>query len=74
MTYITHQITTTVVFAFVFTNIAFAADRIKNENKNYSISNTVSDVNHVSHTDGDSAFTSDKDVNTSPYNKQVCFL
>jgi hypothetical protein len=68
MTHITRQIKfTTLVFALVFTNTALSAERSTNENKNNSSSNIIRNVNPAGYTDGDPAFTTDKNVNASSY-------
>jgi len=72
MTQIKHQIKIiTLAFTLVLTNTAFAADQITNENKNNCFSNTISDANNADYTDGNTAFTSNIDVNTSSGYQQI---
>jgi len=61
-----HALITTIVMALVFTNTVLAADPATNENKNNSTSDTISDVYNAGHTDGDSTFSVERNINTSP--------
>jgi len=67
MTQLKHYaLITTIVMALVFTNTVLAADPITNEYKNNSTSDTIGDVHNAGHTDGDSTFSVERNVNTSP--------